>query len=105
MILALIANLSLVVKANLSKIHSSYRGPLHRGLIILRKGMLVIKEPIKHESAHRCLQIVPRDLRNIVCIAFHDNPIGGHLGLNKTVIRIRIRFIWSGLYWYCKKMI
>ena len=105
MIMDLIANPSLVVKANLSKIHSSYRGPLRHGLSALQKGMLIIKEPIKHESAYRCLQIVPCDLRNIVFIAFHANPIGGHLGLNKTIIRIRLRFFWPGLYSYCKKMI
>ena len=61
-ILVLIANSSLVVKAHLPKIHSSYRGPLRHGLIILQKNVLVIKEPTKHESAYRCLRIVPRDL-------------------------------------------
>ena len=50
MILDLIANPSFVVKSNLSKIHSSYCGPLRHGLFILRKSMLVIKEPIKHSQ-------------------------------------------------------
>ena len=105
MILDLIANPSLVMKENVSKIHSSYRGLLHRGLIVLWKSMLVIKEPIKHESAYRCLWIVPRDLRNIVFIAFHANPISGHLGLNKSVIPICLRLFWLCLYSYCKKRI
>ena len=43
MIFELIANPSLVVKVDLSKIHLSYHGPLRRDLIILRKSMLVIK--------------------------------------------------------------
>ena len=60
---------------------------------------------MKHKSAYRCLRIVPRDLRNIVFIAFHANPIGGHFGLNKTVICIRLYFFWPGLSLYCKKLI
>jgi hypothetical protein len=55
--------------------------------------------------AYRCLQIVPRDLRNIVFVAFHTHPIVGHLGFNKTVIRICRCFLRPGLYSYCKKMI
>ena len=51
MILDLIASSSLVVKANLSRIHSSYLGPMRCGLSVLRKGILIIKEPIKHKSA------------------------------------------------------
>ena len=91
-IMDLIANPYLVMKANLSKIHSSYRDPLRRGLLVFQKGMLATKEPIKHESAYQCLWIVSRDLRNIVFDAFRANPIGGPIGLDKTIIRIRLCF-------------
>ena len=50
MIMDLITNPSFVMKAILSKIHSRYRGPLRRGPIVLQKGILIMKEPIKHES-------------------------------------------------------
>ena len=50
MIMDLITNPSFVMKAILSKIHSRYRGPLRHGLIVLQKGILIMKEPIKHES-------------------------------------------------------
>ena len=82
-ILDLIANPSLMAKANLSKIHSSYRSPLRRGLIILQKNMLVIKEPIKHESVYRCLQIVPRDLQNIVLLPFVPTQLAAILALTR----------------------
>ena len=105
MILDLIASPFLLVKATVSKIHSSYPDPLRRDLIVLRKSMSVIKEHIKYESVYRCLQIVPHDLKSVVFIAFHTNPIGGHIGLNKSIIHIRLRFFWPGLYSCCKKMI
>ena len=47
MILDLIVNPSLVVKANLSKIHSSYRGLLCCGLIILQKGLIQLTDAAK----------------------------------------------------------
>ena len=67
--------------------------------------MLLLKEPIKGEQTYRHLRIVPKDLYNIIFIAFHANPIGGHFGLSQTIIRIRMRFFWPGMYKYCKDMI
>jgi hypothetical protein len=55
-ILHLIANPSLVMKAHLSKIHSSYCSPLRRCLIFLQKSMLLIKGPIRHESAYNACE-------------------------------------------------
>jgi hypothetical protein len=55
----LVANPSLVVKTNLSKVHSSYRFHLSSGLIVLVKYLLIIKEPITHEAAYWCLWTVP----------------------------------------------
>ena len=36
---------------------------------------------------------------------FHAKPIGGHFGLHNTVVRIRLRFFWPGLYTFFKNMI
>ena len=40
--------------------------------------MIILNEPIRGESTYRKLRVVPQDLRHIVFIAFHANPIGGH---------------------------
>ena len=101
----MIANPSLVMKKNLQKLDSAYRGPLRRGLVLLERGFLVLKEQVDYQSVHRVMRIVPRDLRNIVFIAFHSNPIGGHFGLHQTGVRLRLRFFWPKLHTYCKKMI
>ena len=73
-------------KSNMEKLHPSYRAPICKGLICLENGMLILKEPITGEQIYRHLRIVPKDLYNIVFVAFHANPIGGHFGLNETII-------------------
>ena len=101
----MIANLSLVMKKNLQKLDSVYRGPLRRSLVLLERSFLVLKKKVEYQSVQRIIRIVPRDLRNIVFVAFHSNPIGGHYGLHQTVVRLQLRFFWPKLYTYCKKMI
>ncbi|KAL3795327.1 hypothetical protein HJC23_009500 [Cyclotella cryptica] len=39
-------------------------------------------------------------LRNIVFIAFHSNPIGGHFNAYISFSRIRLRFFWPTMYHY-----
>jgi hypothetical protein len=41
--------------------------------------MLILWEPICGSTSYMRLQIVPAELQNILFIAFHLNPIGGHL--------------------------
>ena len=88
----LIGNPSMIKKPNAEKLHYSYRGPIIRKLIIMDEGMIILKEPIRGEFTYRNLRIVPRDIRHILFIEFHSNPIGGHFGLHNTVVRIRLRF-------------
>ena len=100
----LIANPYLVVKENLSRLYSSYCGPLRRDLSVLEIGMGITKETIKHKSAYRyiCLRIVSCGLRNIIFVAFHANPICGHVSLPKTVSVSD--FASPGLYTYHNKV-
>ena len=93
LLIEMVGNPSLVKKkTNMDKLHYVYRGPMRKGLICLDRGMLLLKEPISDKQLYRYLRIVLRDLQNIVFIAVHANPIGGHFGLSQTVIRICMRF-------------
>ena len=74
LILDIIENPSLATKTNIERLHYSLRSPMRRKLVLVERGMIIIKEPIKGECAFRRLQLVPRDLRQIVFIAFHANP-------------------------------
>ena len=41
--------------------------------------------------------VVPQSLVPEILKLLHDNPTSGHLGVTKTVERVRQRFFWSGL--------
>lgn len=41
--------------------------------------------------------VLPSKLIPMVFAYYHDSPIGGHLGIHKTITRIRKEFIWRGM--------
>jgi hypothetical protein len=88
----------------LANVNHNYRGPLRQSLIVIENDMLILHEPIIGTSSFTRLQLVPLELRNIVFIAFHTNPIGGHLNAYRTFHRLRLRFYWPGMYSYVKRM-
>jgi hypothetical protein len=42
--------------------------------------------------------VVPTALRFEILKYFHDNPLGGHLGLEKAYEKIRTHYYWSGMF-------
>jgi hypothetical protein len=84
LMLDMLSNPSLIVKENLEKIHYVYRQPLRSGMIKLHEEMLYIYEHIDFVGNHIKLQIVPAELRNVIFIAFHANPISSHFDLYHT---------------------
>lgn len=66
--------------------------------------MLIYREPLVGGESYTRLQLVPRTLRNIVFVAFHTNPIGGHFNAARTFHRIRLRFYWPNMYKYIDRM-
>ena len=53
--------------------------------------MLIFREPISSYDSYTRLTLVPRELYNIMFIAFHRNPIDGHLNTYRT----RINFAYA----------
>ena len=43
------------------------------------------------------LLVVPSQLKEEMLVHFHDAPTGGHLGVNKTLERLRQRCFWYGM--------
>ncbi len=66
--------------------------------------MLIFWEPISGSSSYTHLTLVPSELYNILFVAFHANPIGGHLNAYQTLHRLRLRYYWPGMYAYVKRM-
>jgi hypothetical protein len=92
-------------KEHISQLHHVFRQPARSGLFSVKDGILYMKEPFQNDTKFVSLRIVPAALRNIVFVAFHANPIGGHLDAFRTFHRIRQRYFWPGMYLYCKRMI
>ena len=103
----LIDNPYLFNKKNISRLNYSLRGPMGKNLLLIAndQGMLILKEYVTNRATFRRLQMFTRNLCQIMCIDFSQNPIGGHPGLNKTIVCICLRFFWPGLYTYVKRMI
>ncbi len=50
------------------------------------------------------LQLVPKEFYNILFVAFHSNPVVGHLNTYRTLHCLRLCFYWPGMYSYIKRM-
>ncbi len=64
--------------------------------------MLILHEPVCGSTSYARLQLVPRELHNILFIPFHTNAIGGHLNAYRTLHQLRLCFYWPGMYGYIK---
>lgn len=48
-----------------------------------------------NESSH--LEVVPKDYRMKLIYAYHNSPLGGHLGAKKTLYNIKKRYFWVNM--------
>ncbi len=87
-----------------SKLDSNYHTALRQSQIALEDGLLIYREPIASSESYAHLQLIPAMYRNIVFVAFHTNPIGGHLNALRTFHHIRLCFYWPGMYAYITRM-
>ncbi len=97
-------NPSLINTQMLSKVNHNFRGPLRHSLISVEDDMLIFRKPISGSDSYTRLTLVPRKLYNILFIAFHTNPIGGHLIAYRMLHQLRLRYYWPGMYAYAKRM-
>jgi len=98
------SNPGIASPTELSKVHYIYRQPVCDGLIVAKAGILFLHKLFKGNDNTIKLQLVPASLQDIVFVAFHANPIGGHLSAYKTYQKIRLRYFWPHLYKYCGKI-
>jgi hypothetical protein len=65
--------------------------------------MMIHREPISGSAElYTRLQLVAKEFYNILFVAFHSNPLGGHLNAYRTLHRLRLQFYWPGMYLYIK---
>jgi hypothetical protein len=85
----LVLNSFLICNQSLSKVNHNYRGPLRQSLILVEDDMLILKEPIGGTLSYMHLQLVPRELFNVLFVAFHNSAMGGHLNAPTLVLLAR----------------
>jgi hypothetical protein len=97
-------NPSLITTRSLSQVNHNFCRPLRQSLISVKDDMLIFREPISGCDSYTHLTLVPRELYNILFVAFHTNPIGGHLNTYRTLHRLCLCYYWPGMYAYMKRM-
>jgi hypothetical protein len=101
----IVADPSKLTNKALTDINYNYHAALRKSLIVLEGDMLIYHEPLAGgNGSYTCLQLVPREFRNILKTAFHTNLIGGHLNSYRTLHRLCLRYYWPGMYLYVKLM-
>jgi hypothetical protein len=87
-----------------AKINANYRQALRQSNLKLDTGILYYHEPIVGSESYAKLQVVPAAFRNTVFIAFHSNPLGGHLNAAWMFNRSCLRFYWPHMFTYIHRM-
>jgi hypothetical protein len=100
----LASNPSLVSNKRLLEVNHNHRGPLHLSQISTKNKMLIPDEPICGGASYTCLQLVQKELYNILFVAFRTNAIGGHLNPNRTFHHLHFHFYWPKMFGYIKQM-
>ena len=83
-----------ISKHDLLSIHSAYRDYIRQDRLSLLDGKLVVFQPVQNNQELLMLIIVPLSLRRDIFSAYHASPSTGHMGIYKTLHRIRLRFFW-----------
>ena len=96
----MVQNPASMTQINMNKVHFVYRRYLRQSLIVIDNDMLHLHEPLEGSDDFTSLQIVPAGLQNLIFLAFHSNPVGGHFNAYRTFTRIRLRFFWPKMYAY-----
>lgn len=105
LLLEIVANPALSdSQAHTKPLDHVYRQPAKQGYFSVKDGILYMKEIFQNDDKFVDLRIIPVSMRNIVFVAFHANPIGGHLIAYRTYHRERQRYFWPGMYQYIRSM-
>jgi hypothetical protein len=101
----IVADPSKLTNKALTEINYNYHAALQKSLIVLEDDVLIYHKPLAGENKlYTLLQLVPWEFRNILFIAFHTNPISGHLISYCMLHCLRLWYYWSGMYLYVKRM-
>ena len=100
----IVQNLAQLCNKALADINYNYHSALQKLLIVIEDGILIYPEQLAGWDLYTRLRLVPMELRNILFVAFHASPIGGHLNVYRTLHCLRLEYYWPGMWTYVKRM-
>jgi hypothetical protein len=103
-ICAMVLDPSSIRKATLKDVHYAYRHHLQQSHIVTEDEMHILWEPIRGSTSYVRLQIVPKELHDILFVASHSNLISGHLNAYRTLHHLCLQYHWPELLSYIKQM-
>ena len=71
-------------------------------LLAIHDGVLYRKWESEDGKHYKWLLVVPSGIRDEVLKQLHDSITAGHLGVKKTISRVKDRFFWVGITEYVK---
>jgi hypothetical protein len=86
----IVADPSKLSNKALANINYNYHAALQKLLIVLEDDVLIYRKPLAGSGSYTRLQLVPQEFHNILFIAFHTNPVGGHLNPYRTLHRLQL---------------
>ena len=54
--------------------------------------------PQQHPTALEARIVIPKSLQPLLLAILHDDSISGHLGAEKSLARLSLRYYWTGMY-------
>jgi hypothetical protein len=87
-----------------SMLDANYRSALRKSRISIEDGILIYCEQLAGSESYAHLQLVPTHFWNIICVAFHSNPVRGHFNPYCTFYCMRLCFYWPGMYTHVTQM-
>jgi hypothetical protein len=100
----LVNNPLLINNESLCAINHNFHLALRYSLIVVENNLLIYPEPISHTGLYARLTIVPKEFYNVLFVAFHTNPPGGHLNSYRTLHCLRLCYYWPGMFSYIKRV-
>ena len=66
--------------------------------LVIKDDILYRRWTVKESGNKETIQlVVPSSMREVVLYQLHNTRTAGHLGINKTLERIRMRYFWHGM--------
>jgi hypothetical protein len=81
-------------KPDIQQLNPAYREYIRENRIAITDAKLTVFQPCQNNTDMLMLIIVPLSLRRDIFSAYHASPSTGHMGVYKTLHRIRLRFFW-----------